>query len=259
MRSRRSGRGFNFRKRQGGWSWFDVGDLLLKGYGAVTAGQSANSAKNQAATSSAAADRALDAQTNLAFLNEGRAGESYDEYMDTALPAAKQVLEMARKPIDPNVEAATAGADYSLADSVQRGTRARGLQSRGIDPQSGAALEGDRLSLLDSTAGRAAAMTTARRGATDKQISRVGNAVGLFNPLVGQASSFSSQAANGLGSVTATNQNNANAASAVAGAAGSQFGQSLTDIWGAVQDMWKKNAQPVSTTPAVQVEDGSRD
>lgn len=260
MRSRRGG-SFNYRKKQGGWSWFDVADLGLKVWGASQANDAASSAKNQAATSSAAADRSLDAQTNLAYLNEGRAGESFDEYMDNALPANRQVLEMARRPIDPNVEAAQAGADYSLADATRRGSRQRALTAAGVDPSSGVATEGDRLDLLSSTAGRAGAMTSARRGATDRSIARIGNASQLFNPLIGQASTFSAQAANGLNTVTNTNQTNANNAGAVAGAAGNNLGQSLADILGSVHDLWtSRNASGApSTTPAVQVEDGSRD
>lgn len=264
MNRRRSGRSFNYRKHQGGWAWTDWLNLAGQVGSAYLGKKAGDKAAGIANTNSAAQDRLLDTQSNLAAINDARAQEMYDEYMDVALPANRQVLEMARKPINPNVEAATAGADFAAADAVQRGSRRRALQSVGVDPSSGAALEGDRLALLDSTAGRAAASTTARRGATDLQISRVANASQAFNPLIGAASSFSGQASGGYDRTAAAYGRNAQSASAVAGAAGGAFGENLASVVDTISRMWSSRSSapktvPPQTKPVVQVDNGYGD
>jgi hypothetical protein len=251
MNRRRSGRSFNYRKHQGGWVWNAISsalnsEWLWKGldvaaslYGQSQAKDAAKDAAKVGSAAEAAQSRALDAQTQMALVNNARGQEMYDEYMDTALPAKREVLEMASQHIDPNVEAAQAGADYALADAVQSGTRRRNLARNGVDPSSGAAIESERLAALDSVAGRAAASTTARRGASDKRFDRMGRAADQFQGLIGGSSSFTSQANNALGTTAAAYGNRAAQAAQIASAAGESQGESLSDILGVVQDMWK--------------------
>lgn len=253
MARRRTGRSYNYRKKQGGWAWLkniDWGSVLnlgVQAYGAYSSNKAGKDAQKQAGQASAAEERLLGTQADLAEVNNARAQEMYDEYMDTALPAQREVLSLASKKINPNVEAAHAGADYSLADATQRGTRRRSLSAAGVDPSSGVAQEGDRLALLDSTAGRAAAMTTARRGATDLRLGRMQNAVQGFSPLLGMVPSFSGQANSGLASTARAYGANADAASAVAGAAGQETGESLAAIADQFQRWSAPKQKPVVT------------
>src|SRR5262245_32885038 len=151
-------------RRQGGWEFLDWANLAVQAYGAYNASQSAKDAKNAAGTASATADQAIAAQTGIALANEGRSEEAWDEYMTDYVPAKREALSLARTPIDPNVEAAAAGADYSLADATRGATMRRNLQKRGISSSSGEAVEAERLNGLAWAAGRAAALTSGRWG-----------------------------------------------------------------------------------------------
>lgn len=233
-------------RKQGGWSWLDLADLGLKAYNTYSAHEAGQEAKDAGNKASAAQDAALNAQTQLGYANEARSEEMFDNYMNTALPANERALSLALRPINPNTEAATAGADYSLQDSVRGQQLRRNLDRRGLG-DSAAAAEGERLSLLDSTANKAAAMTTARRGATDRMIARIGNTSGLFNPLIGASSGFSASAGANLASVAAARGRQSDAATEAAGAAGNAEGQSLADVVGGFKNWWNGRNKPQSS------------
>lgn len=236
-------------RRQGGWSWLDYGKLALDAYQTYSATSAGSKAKKSGAKADAAQQALLAAQTNLGYANEARSEESYDNYMSTALPANERALSLAMKPIDPNTEAAQAGADYALADKTRSDTLHRNLQRNGVDPSSGAAVESERLGLLDSVAGKAAAMTTSRRGATDRQIARIGNTSGLFNPLIGAASGFSASAGANMASAAAAQGKRADAATSAAGDAGLAAGQSLSDLAGDFATWWGSRKKTPTTNP----------
>lgn len=251
VRRRRSGRSFNYRLHQGGWIFqaIQAATAVASLFGASKAKKKAKKAAKAAQAAQTknldAQSAALTAQTEIAKTAEGRSADLYNEYMATGLPAQKEVLDMARAPIDPDVEANMAGADFAASDAVAEGVRRRRQQRAGIDPSSGVAAEADRLSLLDSVAGKAGAMTTARRGAAERRLQRIGNAAQQFQGLIGASGGYSSQASAGYGSSASGLSNLAEAyarradtAAGVAGAAGNQAGESLSDIFGVIKGLW---------------------
>lgn len=207
-------------------------------------------------------------QIGLANNADARSQQLFDEWGSTFLPAQKQglqaqqqVLSEAGRPIDPNVEAGLASADYASADAAAAGTRSRQQQAVGIAPNSGQAIEENRLAALDSTAGKAAAATTARRSAETTRLSRMSAAAAPLanagNGLVSAAGGFASaantgagQAAAGLNDVAGDYGADASAASAVAGKAGGALGDTLSD---AVDKIFKnyESSQLEAVTPTV--------
>lgn len=261
--------------------WDSIVDLagkygpdLINAYTSYNAGKSASKKAGVASgQEESLRGQSLDVrnrQLGLAENADARSQQLFDDFGSSFLPAQRegvnaqrQVLSEASRKIDPNVEAGLASADYASAEATARGTRQRQQQAVGVDPNSGAALEGERLAGLDATAGRAAAATNARRSAETTRLSRMSAAaqpltnagMGLVSASGGfatAANTGANQAAAGLSDLAGDYGADASQASAVAGKAGSSLGESLSDGIQKIFDDYKAQQaaalQPVTPT-----------
>jgi len=158
---------------------------------------------------------------------EGRrlklATQLQNRYFDKFVPIQDRALSLASRRIDPNVEAAAAGADVEQQAAIQRGVALRNLGRRGVDPSSPAATDADVRLALGAGLGRAAAMTAARRNSRSEELRNLLTVADMGNPLLGQASA-------GLADIGAARDARAAQATQLAGQAWGQFGESAADL-----------------------------
>jgi hypothetical protein len=146
-----------------------------------------------------------------------------NRYFDKFVPLQDKAIALASRPVDPNVEAAAAGADVEQQAAIQRGVALRNLGLRGISPDAGAAVDADFRLGLGTALGRAAAGTAARRNARGEELRNLLTVADMGNPLLGQASA-------GLADIGDARNARAAAATEMAGQAWGQFGESAADL-----------------------------
>jgi hypothetical protein len=130
------------------------------------------------------------AQLGLQQTQLGWGQQDRDYYTGTFRPVEQQLVADARA-FDTDAErnrlATQAGADSGRAFSQLQEMSARALARRGVNPNSGAGLDQQRMMGISQAALRANAMTGTRQQAKDKGTAMRYAAVGLGNPLAAQA------------------------------------------------------------------------
>lgn len=175
-------------------------------------------------------------QLKLSQNQDQRAQQAWDRYNNTFVPIENKLLEQLKTPISPNVEAGLAMGDVEKQALVARGALGRNFGRRGINPADGAVVDAEARLALATGLGRAAAATTARRGAKTQTIANLAAASNLGRGLPAQASGFSNSASAGLSDLTRLNAIRLAQAQENSGKAGAGLGESIVDAIGALTD-----------------------
>lgn len=176
-----------------------------------------------AAFGSSEAKKARRAANAIEMRRLGLATRLQDRFFDQFAPVQDRALALASRPINPEVEAAAAGADVERQAGIQRDVGLRQLARYGVSPDSGAAVDSTFRLGLGAALGRAAAMTSARRGARREELGNLLAVSDMGAPLLGQASA-------GLADIGAARNRRADIADDVAGQAWAGAGQGVADL-----------------------------
>lgn len=210
-------------------------DLLPYAPGVINTGLallSNNSANKQQNTANERYNTIEDMRLALAAKNDSRGDTLMNRYTNTFLPLQDQVIGLAKRKVNPDVEAGIAGADVEQAVTAQRGALKRQYGRMGVNPNDGAAIDAESRLALNAGLGKAAAMTGARRTAKDVEMNRLLTAAQLGTSLPGQAAQFTGLTGSALSEVLARRGSDLTNANNLAQGAGANLGSTIGDLVG---------------------------